>query len=103
MGHRRRTVVRESKGGGKDVSGLLCIGWWRIYIPTSQVVVMINTFIRAKYMYGLTLRGARKEIKEDDERWYGMAMKALLKTRTNITGKGMNKVIALLQIQEFGA
>lgn len=53
-----------------------------------QLAPMLNTFMRAKYRCGLEIMVVREEIRKKEERREESALKALVKTRTTIVGKG---------------
>lgn len=74
----------RGRKGGKDVSTLLSQGWRSTGLQTSQVSTLFNAHVRWKYRYRLSVVGICTELLENDERWEHTAIKALLKTRTNV-------------------
>lgn len=70
-------------------------------MPLKQVATLLNTYVRTKYTYALTIAGVCKEVEEEDMKWGEVELKGLLKTRTAIAGKGRGKFEVLLQIEQL--
>lgn len=93
--------TRRAEEGGKDLIILIGQRWSSLGMPTKEFAQMFNTFVRAKYRYGLILTGVGEELNKQDDKWEELALRALVKTRKPIRRKGWRKLQALLQLERL--
>lgn len=83
---RTRSEERLGAGAGTEWTGgskLVVNG-----LPPSQMGTVFNQYVPGKYDYGLVVVGLNENIEPEDEKWMETALRALLKTKTNIAHRG---------------
>lgn len=70
-------------------------------MPVKQVALIFNTFMRSKYKYGLIPTRVRTDFERYDDKWEELALRALVKTKNPINGKGRRKLQAMLKLKKL--